>query len=83
MVPDSERATQPPAHQGVRSGSSDGAGEKAARVASDMGRSISTDAATSTAGRELIYIYADDRVERSYPAGNMFVDPGGDNVHMA
>jgi quercetin dioxygenase-like cupin family protein len=32
---------------------------------------------------ELIYVYADDCVERSYPAGTMFIDPGGDNVHMA
>ncbi len=32
---------------------------------------------------ELIYVYADDCVERHYPAGTMFVDPGGDNVHTA
>ncbi len=32
---------------------------------------------------ELVYIYADDCVERPYPAGTMFVDPGGDNVHTA
>jgi hypothetical protein len=32
---------------------------------------------------ELIYVYADDCVERSYPAGTMFIDPGGDNVHLA
>ena len=32
---------------------------------------------------ELAYIYADDCVERPYPAGTMFVDPGGDNVHTA
>lgn len=32
---------------------------------------------------ELIYVYADDCVERTYPAGAMFVDPGGDNVHTA
>lgn len=32
---------------------------------------------------ELIYIYADDCVERPYSAGTMFIDPGGDNVHTA
>jgi quercetin dioxygenase-like cupin family protein len=32
---------------------------------------------------ELIYIYADDCVERSYPAGTAIVDPGFDNVHTA
>ncbi len=32
---------------------------------------------------ELIYIYADDCVERRYPRGTMFVDPGGENVHTA
>lgn len=32
---------------------------------------------------ELIYVYADDCVERSYLTGTMFVDPGGDNVHLA
>lgn len=32
---------------------------------------------------ELLYIYADDCVRRPYPAGTMFVDPGGDNVHTA
>ncbi|MBS9403945.1 cupin domain-containing protein [Halomonas sp. TRM85114] len=32
---------------------------------------------------ELIYIYADDCVERPYPTGTMFIDPGGDNVHTA
>jgi hypothetical protein len=31
---------------------------------------------------EFVYVYADDCVERSYPAG-AFIDPGGDNVHMA
>ncbi len=30
-----------------------------------------------------IYIYADDCVERPYEVGEAFVDPGGDNVHMA
>ncbi len=32
---------------------------------------------------ELVYVYADDCVERSYPGGTMFIDPGGDNVHTA
>jgi quercetin dioxygenase-like cupin family protein len=32
---------------------------------------------------EFVYIYAEDCVERSYPAGTAFVDPGFDNVHMA
>jgi hypothetical protein len=32
---------------------------------------------------ELVYVYADDCVERPYPAGTAFVDPGLDNVHMA
>lgn len=32
---------------------------------------------------KLVYIYADDCVERPYPTGTMFVDPGGDNVHTA
>lgn len=32
---------------------------------------------------ELVYVYADDCVERPYPAGTAFVDPGGDNVHTA
>jgi quercetin dioxygenase-like cupin family protein len=32
---------------------------------------------------ELVYIYADDCVERPYPAGTMFIDPGGDNIHSA
>jgi quercetin dioxygenase-like cupin family protein len=32
---------------------------------------------------ELVYVYADDCVERPYPAGTAFVDPGFDNVHMA
>lgn len=32
---------------------------------------------------ELIYIYADDCVERHYPSGTMLVDPGGDNTHTA
>ncbi|NMF86549.1 cupin domain-containing protein [Nodosilinea sp. P-1105] len=32
---------------------------------------------------ELIYIYADDCIERPYPTGTMFIDPGGDNVHSA
>jgi quercetin dioxygenase-like cupin family protein len=35
-----------------------------------------------TAG-ELIYVYGDDCVERPYPEGKAFVDPGGDNVHTA
>ena len=29
------------------------------------------------------YIYADDCVVRPYEEGEVFVDPGGDNVHMA
>lgn len=29
------------------------------------------------------YIYPDDCVERPYEVGEAFVDPGGDNVHMA
>lgn len=32
---------------------------------------------------ELIYIYADDCIERSYPAGTALVDPGFGNVHTA
>jgi quercetin dioxygenase-like cupin family protein len=32
---------------------------------------------------EFIYIYADDCIERTYPTGTAFVDPGFDNVHMA
>ncbi|MCC5809095.1 MAG: cupin domain-containing protein [Ectothiorhodospiraceae bacterium] len=32
---------------------------------------------------ELVYIYADDCVERPYPTGTTFIDPGGDNVHTA
>jgi quercetin dioxygenase-like cupin family protein len=32
---------------------------------------------------ELIYVYAEDCVERSYPAGTLFVDPGRGNVHTA
>ena len=32
---------------------------------------------------ELVFIYGDDCVERSYPAGTAFVDPGGDNGHTA
>lgn len=32
---------------------------------------------------QLVYVYADDCIERPYPAGTMFVDPGGDNVHTA
>jgi hypothetical protein len=30
-----------------------------------------------------VYVYADDCVERPYQVGEAFVDPGGDNVHMA
>jgi quercetin dioxygenase-like cupin family protein len=40
-------------------------------------------ALAAVTSNELIYIYADDCVERSYPAGTAFVDPGGDNVHTA
>ena len=32
---------------------------------------------------ELTYVYASDCVERSYPAGTLFVDPGRGNVHTA
>lgn len=32
---------------------------------------------------ELLYVYADDCVERPYTAGTAFVDPGFDNVHIA
>jgi quercetin dioxygenase-like cupin family protein len=32
---------------------------------------------------EFIYIYADDCIERTYPTGTAFVDPGHGNVHMA
>lgn len=31
----------------------------------------------------LVFIYADDCVRREYETGNIFVDPGGDNVHTA
>jgi quercetin dioxygenase-like cupin family protein len=31
----------------------------------------------------LVYVYADDCVRRPYPAGTTFVDPGGENVHLA
>jgi quercetin dioxygenase-like cupin family protein len=32
---------------------------------------------------ELVYVAADDCVEREYPAGTAFVDAGGDHVHNA
>lgn len=32
---------------------------------------------------ELVYVYAEDCVERPYPAGTLFVDPGRGNVHTA
>lgn len=32
---------------------------------------------------ELVYVNADDCVERPYPAGTAFVDPGRGNVHTA
>ena len=32
---------------------------------------------------ELVYVYAADCVERPYPAGTAFLDPGFDNVHTA
>jgi quercetin dioxygenase-like cupin family protein len=32
---------------------------------------------------ELVYVQADDCVERSYPTGTAFVDPGRGNVHTA
>jgi quercetin dioxygenase-like cupin family protein len=32
---------------------------------------------------ELTFVYADDCVERIYPAGTAFVDPGFENVHVA
>ncbi len=31
---------------------------------------------------EFVYVYADDCVERPYPAGKAFVDPGFGNVHF-
>lgn len=37
--------------------------------------------ATVTEG-ELVYVYGDDCVERPYPAGTAFVDPGG-SIHTA
>lgn len=32
---------------------------------------------------DLVFVYADDCVERRYPAGTAFVDPGFGNVHYA
>jgi quercetin dioxygenase-like cupin family protein len=32
---------------------------------------------------ELVYVSADDCVEREYPAGTAFIDAGGDHVHNA
>jgi quercetin dioxygenase-like cupin family protein len=32
---------------------------------------------------DFVFVYADDCVERHYPAGTAVVDPGFDNVHMA
>jgi quercetin dioxygenase-like cupin family protein len=32
---------------------------------------------------ELVFVYADDCVQRRYPAGTAFVDPGFGNVHYA
>ncbi len=32
---------------------------------------------------ELVYVYADDCVERPYAAGQLFIDPGYDNIHTA
>jgi quercetin dioxygenase-like cupin family protein len=32
---------------------------------------------------ELVYVQATDCVERAYPAGTVFVDPGRGNVHSA
>ncbi|MBW3613551.1 MAG: hypothetical protein KY392_06800 [Chloroflexi bacterium] len=31
----------------------------------------------------LIYTLASDCIDRSYPAGTAFIDPGGANVHKA
>ena len=31
----------------------------------------------------LVYVYADDCVERPYTAGELFIDPGFDNIHSA
>jgi quercetin dioxygenase-like cupin family protein len=31
----------------------------------------------------LVYVYADDCVERPYTAGELFVDPGFDNIHSS
>lgn len=38
--------------------------------------------ATVAAG-ELVYVYADDCVKRPYTAGELFIDPGFDNIHSA
>ncbi|MCE9661963.1 cupin domain-containing protein [Halomonas sp. M5N1S17] len=32
---------------------------------------------------ELVYVYADDCVERPYRAGELFIDPGFDNIHSS
>ena len=32
---------------------------------------------------ELVYVQASDCIERSYPAGTVFIDPGRGNVHTA
>ncbi|PMR68842.1 cupin domain-containing protein [Halomonas heilongjiangensis] len=32
---------------------------------------------------ELVYVYVDDCVERPYAAGELFIDPGFDNIHSA
>ena len=37
----------------------------------------------NVASGELVYVGADDCVERSYPRGTAFVDAGGDHVHNA
>lgn len=32
---------------------------------------------------DVVYVYADDCVERPYAAGELFIDPGFDNIHTA
>lgn len=32
---------------------------------------------------ELVYVYVDDCVERPYATGELFIDPGFDNIHSA
>lgn len=37
----------------------------------------------NVASGELVYVYATDCVERPYPTGEVFIDPGHGNVHTA